>query len=472
MDTSCQKQKGIIMKTVKWLPLLFLLVVFVLSVPSVSLAENDWEIWIRQAKEVNNGCEIQLNQRNLPIADISKAKAVVTIDGKEYPVRSIRKQGEKKGGCAYLCLVDVSGSMDEGRLEQVRGFLRMLNEGKKKKDSICIVAVGNELRSSGFLKDKGEILGFIDGLAVTGEDTNLYYAIKEEIAELASQDYEKKSMVVFSDGVDVQAEGITREEAQSAVRESAIPVFTVGLLATQSDSDLEGAKVLGSFARYSEGGKHYLPIMDGVGVEEIYGQIRTMLDNTPVITIDAKNLSNTASSYAIQVDLKAKKQTVSASKDVAASDLSGLQEVNIKESVEPEKKQIPRYVWGIIAGCAAFALIICFVLILRRKKQREKLRTNLILTRVRDHKEIRKDIIGEIKMGRSERCQLRFIEDEALSEYHCSFLFDGQTMKIVDEDSTNGTYVNGVRIHGAYELQQNDIILAGADKYTVNWGVN
>lgn len=66
---------------------------------------------------------------------------------------------------------------------------------------------------------------------------------------------------------------------------------------------------------------------------------------------------------------------------------------------------------------------------------------------------------GTLLIGRSKRNQLT-LQDTLLSRKHCSLTCRGETLTLVDLNSSNGTYVNGERI-GSRELQIDDIVELG-----------
>ena len=63
-------------------------------------------------------------------------------------------------------------------------------------------------------------------------------------------------------------------------------------------------------------------------------------------------------------------------------------------------------------------------------------------------------------IGREEDCHLR-PSSEMISRHHCAITLDGFTVRIRDLGSTNGTLVNGERIHGAVTLSSGDRIEVG-----------
>ncbi|MBR9979829.1 MAG: FHA domain-containing protein [Desulfatitalea sp.] len=65
---------------------------------------------------------------------------------------------------------------------------------------------------------------------------------------------------------------------------------------------------------------------------------------------------------------------------------------------------------------------------------------------------------SEIRIGRHPDCQVRFAKDEVtLSRIHARIVREGNRFKIIDQ-STNGTFVNGLRLQEAY-LKDGDVLM-------------
>ena len=65
-----------------------------------------------------------------------------------------------------------------------------------------------------------------------------------------------------------------------------------------------------------------------------------------------------------------------------------------------------------------------------------------------------------MKVGRNADCTFVF-DDAGISGQHCKFLYLGGTYAIVDDGSTNGTFLNGVRLDQAKPLNDGDRIQLG-----------
>lgn len=83
-----------------------------------------------------------------------------------------------------------------------------------------------------------------------------------------------------------------------------------------------------------------------------------------------------------------------------------------------------------------------------------------------EHKFTIKD---RVTIGRDKDCQLSLADDTALSGRHCSLLYRDDNVYVRDEESTNGTFVNGVPIVGEYRLECDDILLIGSFEYRIVW---
>lgn len=66
---------------------------------------------------------------------------------------------------------------------------------------------------------------------------------------------------------------------------------------------------------------------------------------------------------------------------------------------------------------------------------------------------------GSTGAGRSTQAGI-FLDDITVSRRHARFTVDGQTLNVIDEGSTNGTYVNGTRVESS-QLHPGDEVIIG-----------
>lgn len=145
-------------------------------------------------------------------------------------------------------------------------------------------------------------------------------------------------------------------------------------------------------------------------------------------------------------------------------------------STEKIKKGIRTYWWAGLIGIVVVLGIL--ILLLLRKKQAKVIEmdagslvqsdSKLIGITVTDKfggtRDIEWNIEGSIFVGRSDICELYF-DDEMLSKQHFAIEVTKVACYIEDLETTNGTFVNGVKISGRRMLSDGDIITAGMERF-------
>ena len=65
-----------------------------------------------------------------------------------------------------------------------------------------------------------------------------------------------------------------------------------------------------------------------------------------------------------------------------------------------------------------------------------------------------------LTVGRSSQCNI-VLNDSRASRHHADFCWDGRQWTVVDQHSTNGTYVNGMQVYNPYDLHVGDRVTIG-----------
>lgn len=322
----------------------------------------------------------------------------ILFGANEMEANDVKTLQEEGTPVSYRCVVDVSGSMSQDRIDEAKTIIKDLAAKKKPGDTISITTMGNELVSTAFMSDPAEIGAAADALTLTKEDTNLYYGIVQELETLKTSNdvARKRCLLIFSDGADDQATGITQGEAETAVRESHIPVFTVALLkSADNENAREMAKILGSFARMSSGGKHFAPALSDGTDETIASSIAEAVNSSLVVSGDLSDCDVSGKEVALKISVSdAAGETAEDSVNVPESDIKIIrQEVEkleartpepvLESTPEPETEvvEVPQeqmilglpaktfYLIIVIVVIAALALFLLLFLFLRKKQQ-------------------------------------------------------------------------------------------------------
>lgn len=435
----------------------------------------------------------------------------VSLEGAELPVLSVASaEGQPT---TYYCLADVSGSLDQEQLNQEKDVLFALAERLSEDDRMVVTTVGNEMAASGYLSDKEQLAQIIEAISITPDDTNLYTAIAESIRALdrSADATRRKCIVVLSDGEDYQQGGQTKEDADRAIQETKIPVYTVALMRRGQANDskwVEYAKLLGSLARESAGGAHFNPTLDGTDGKSVGEQIAADMRGDLVLTLDV-------SAYAAdKEELKLLVQYSTRGGEIYGDTMTVYRRNLPAPAESPDEgegaadteggtpeEETPDRMWIWIAVAAAALLVLCAVIFaVSRKKKKEEVspqepaeekqgqeavdaeteevpdtaaqpeeeasvplpvvleerplppRVRVLFTaigyeQIRFQLELEKG--RELTIGRDGRANVILNpDDKKLSGVNSRIICGDNSMRVWDAGSTNGTAVNGVPLSG------------------------
>lgn len=429
-----------------------------------------------------------------------------SLGSQELPVVGAVMAGQAKTPKTFYCLVDISGSMNQKQMEQAKAVLEAVCDGMDENDNMVIGSVGDDITVSEFLADKSEIHKAIQSLEVhEDEDTNLYAGIVRgiEALETDTRANRKKSLLLLSDGQDYLKKGFTRKEAEQAVSESSIPVYTIATLQDEpADAQLESAKILGSFARMSVGGVHYAPVLDNMDGAEVGQSILKNMRSGMVLTVDTSTFTADKDVLLLRVVYSPSGQEViEDTMEVMAADL---------RSAGKEKDNKIFWLAG-VTGAGIIVILVLVVVVL--KKQKKKIPEEekpvqavenpvedimgqqpveesgeeppvVLQEPVQDMYEVKFAAIGYehiccvleipegriLTMGRDERAELILNKsDKRLSGIHCKVRCTDQKVYVWDMGSKNGTYINGVPLGniGTAVVEDGESIRMGSYEYRI-----
>jgi len=426
----------------------------------------------------------------------------VTLGNAVLPVKGVVTLGDTDEGTSFVFLADVSGSIKSSQLGSIKDTLTAFAGMLSGNDNVSVVTVGNETYTQDFVSAPNEILSQIDAISVKGEDTNLYEGIVQALDILSTNEscHDKKCLVILSDGEEDNIKGITREEVEKKIEASHIPIFTVAMLGNNpSDSHVESAKILGSFARLSPGGKHYIHTLNQAESVTIADDIMASIRNSLILTVDLSSFTSEGGELLLQLDL-----TVAGSGKTRTGytiPTAGLSEptsfspspspiLSPSPSPSPSPGQDSDVIW-VIAGAGALLIAGLIVFLLLRQKKKHvpavsaapaspapaqaphgspKIALRMTKIGLVEEQVYRKEFAGELVIGRDpEKSGLSFEKDDLLSARHCSISYEKEGVILHDLGSTNGTFVNGVPIKDRYVLENDDVLLIGSMELRINW---
>ena len=211
-----------------------------------------------------------------PVGGLGVESFRVFEDGVEQAI--LRFEGPDEQPLHLLVLVDVSESMED-QLGDVRGaVLRFLRRSLRPVDRTAIVAFrGSPRLRVPWTSDVENVERGLRGMETKGA-TALYDALAASLTLFEGVDA-RRALFVFSDGRD-EGSSIDFDAAIERVRESRVPIFTVGLVAR---SDPMGAPSRLSRLSSETGGRAFL-VGDAGGLPSILRDVHRELRQQYLLT--------------------------------------------------------------------------------------------------------------------------------------------------------------------------------------------
>ena len=148
-----------------------------------------------------------------------------------------------------------------------------------------------------------------------------------------------------------------------------------------------------------------------------------------------------------------------------------------------EQKISPELIIGIVIGLVILALAVVLFIVLKGRKPKNNPSVPVNIPVVQSHETtvVLQDAVGnrltgkmkngKLTIGRysAKGAMLVIPNDAKLSGLHATLTKSGNSITIMDNQSTNGTKVNGSLISGPVPLSQNDSVTMGSNTYRVTW---
>ena len=278
------------MKSRRFFSILILSVMVFLNLMPVSAAAN---------KRMIQKCVVNKNLIQLYTCMEDGEKEEYSAKLSDIELLAPTVESTEQDAVTWYVLLDISGSMRGTPFDCAKEVIRTISDNMTGGDNLVISTMGDIITPSPYMTDPVEIASYIEKLEVTHEDTNLYTGIVKSMEELLSNTRvnTKKCLIILSDGHNDQDkgsnDGSTEKEATSIVKEQTIPVFTIATLYENPSKEAnEYAEILGSFARDSVGGRHYVPVVENISSSDIGRSIVKNMHKTKKLTFDLNQLSN------------------------------------------------------------------------------------------------------------------------------------------------------------------------------------
>lgn len=455
-------------------------------------------VWgLAQAQDVDDLRLIQV-QANLPSLQIwLNLPADSSIQTEQFNVSvgshaakplSLETFRDTHQGVAYVFLVDISKSLKNSQLLQIKAALQRWLSGMGERDRAALITFGSQVtRRIEFTNDRFKLEQAIDDLVASDMETGLYHGLLEAISLGRSQEGilpARRAIVVLSDGIDDSVAGFTAEDVFKQTREYRVPIYSIGFAAPPlNERKREGLKMLGMLSRQSGG---YFVQADPEHLDDAYARQQHLISQAFRLAIECKECVADGQLQHISLTWSNGQRTLN-----DGLELRLLPNLPTNQALTPILKADqawPGFVF--IAGFLAF--IVGLVLVYRQRlaqpvtptldetpytpiqataaKAATGLRVKLtVVAGVQKGRQYQLNLIEKAVLGRSTKCDLSLSDDVEISSQHALLQFANGKLTVRDLHSTNGTLVNGVPINNDYPLRSGDLLLLGRTELRVEF---
>lgn len=453
-----------------------------------------------------------------------RSDVAATIDGNKLTVQDIRRFGDTDEGVADIFLVDISGSIRDSQMKQVKAAIKTWAANMKNNDRIAIITFGENVRCAiDFSNDRGAIDNAVNSITNNDRKTQLYGGISEALKLATRTDAnlpKRKNIVLITDGVNDYNGGVSENDVFTQLKDDLVPVYS--MLMPNSE---KGRATINSVTEYS-GGKMY--DMSNKQIDTVYGWIRESIQNSYTVDFaygnaaadDGKHSLNVKIAQGDKIAEDSVQFTFKKSDEPSGAYAMGesknvtdenKEEKNEENSSDNKKKLI--LIIGIILFVAV--AIVAFILFLvMRGRNTEDIYTSdiysggssqsfnqgypdhinngynnaqssqgmyrtvnvnemgqditIVLSPINGGAQLTAKMNGIVNIGRGPLNEI-VINDDLVSGRHCSITNENGVMYIEDMMSTNGTILNGILINSKSEIRNNDTLMLGNNEYRVSF---
>lgn len=429
-----------------------------------------------------------------------------------------------------LVLIDNSKSIPDGKHEDIQDILYQLVSSSADNEQFKIGVFSDQITYlCDYTNDKEALNGAIAELTYNDQNTYLSDVLYHVISELKQENTGAYTrLLVFADGADDNAIGYPNDEVRSYIVENGYPVYSVGIPAKNNESKLE---IMFSFSRASDseyflldGSMSNEEIVSGLTAD----QNGICLKITPEESLkDGSNksilLKLNTSAGSVELTANAdmpfgtKMEEMPEVEKPEEEEKKGVELPVLKPSEEStgdveedtaQKLPIGLMISLIVVILAAVTAAVIFAQRKKKKPEETILQDNpspvdtdameesyddtiyndpklynddakglwkkaaagnYLVLRNLDNPSIvlQVPIVDKIRIGRRKPADLLIEDDGKVSKLHCEIILRGDLLYIMDCNSTNGTFYEGVRIYSETPIVSRGKIEIGAHQYRV-----
>lgn len=236
------------------------------------------------------------------IESIKKTDTAGYLNQKKLTTNSVKKFYETGEGVADIFLVDISKSLNNAQMEQVKAAMQKWASEMKPNDRMAILTFGEEVNTIlDYSNDPDEIQKAINSIANSGMKTKLYGAVNEGLNLSQRNDIDlpkRRDIILVTDGLNDSNGGVSMEDVSDRLKKTRIPIYCLWL---EGRSGNEGESTMNTLSERSGGKKYNLGQSN---INTVYDQVHSKIQNSFVIDLaysDDEFLNGTSSNLELKV---------------------------------------------------------------------------------------------------------------------------------------------------------------------------
>lgn len=462
-----------------------------------------------------------------------KEEITASVGNKEVILQELDQVKDCKPPISFLILMDASTSIKDADKKNIQIFLEHLLGYWGVEAEFSLMTFGEKVEViKEFSSDRFELYKGFREIELNQQATNLYTGLVEGVEHYRSKpalEKEKKHILIISDGAEYDEQGLTKDETYMYLKEAGIPIYTLGLFRESDKKKSERyMEELGSFARLT-GGKTLVFGQERTSLEELLKIMNTHIMDTYLGTFNVGSIEANGEKHYLKLNVSDPSNNISMGtsiqmdivpKKIEPEEPEELEMLPMMQEEDQEVYEAGRKktnIGGIVLTLIGLVIGITGVLMLRKRRKagwnnvedidkyeevladttdegnndnrqedqqmiedkktvkidvvKAKRQVELIeIARMDKSNTIRVSMEEQILIGRNEqKCDVALIDDESVSGVHCKIYMNAGNMCIVDMESTNGTYLNGIPVSEEVMLEQDDIVLIGSVEHRIKW---
>ena len=414
-------------------------------------------------------------------------------------------------GLAVIFLVDISKSLSVARFAELREALTKWADQLREKDRMAILTFGERVTHVlDFTGNAGQIKHAVAELKPSDQSTHLHDALLQGLDVGKRLDPGlpmRRAIILLSDGLDDANDGASLEEVQTSLDLAPLPIYAISFDSKASRAERnQGSKALGGLTRTS-GGELFQS--GNTSFTETYATLHQRLGEALLARGRCVTCPEDGRVYQVQLNLQQGTRIVSGlghirllPNEMTASAEPGTMSVPQSGNVQHLSFSYLSGFWGSVLGIVIFLLVTGLILFRSRSSRGESGASdseqggsispdldaaapgNSVVTEKDPGIRVRLSVVegertgqswgfmllDQISVGRSSANDIVVEGDPQISSRHCILLRQRDRIFVQDNQSTNGTFVNGVEIHNRYLLDEGDVIGLGNTTLRINWG--